>query len=189
VRHEVIGQTFGEVEGFDEHAELVARLVRCQPLGEFERVEDFGRLPAGEFALQHANVHVRVMRDERGHIKARTYFVGDHLQAGLLGHVLGGDAVNTGSEVLDRPVGLDQPACRLTDLAAHDRDHSQLHQVGRLLAVALDVDHGVVNACPVGHDASSSPHPISARPWRFCGTASHVSPVISPRYLPGMPDT
>ena len=77
MRDKVRRQAFSQRERRDQRAELVTHLARQQPSGEFESVQDLGALPPAEMAPQHADIDVRVVRNQNVGIKRLSYLALD----------------------------------------------------------------------------------------------------------------
>jgi len=72
---ETFGKPLGQLDGIDQRAELVTRLVRQQAAGELERVEHLGALPATELVLQDTNIDVRIVGDQRVSVQGPQHLV------------------------------------------------------------------------------------------------------------------
>src|SRR6266545_2231993 len=146
VWRQAIRELSRQCEGVDERAETVARLARQQATGKLERVEDLGTLPIVERALQHTDIYAGIMGDERGVLERTKHLTPDVRERRRLGQILVADTVNLSGHRRDGPLRAYQPARWRADDAADDRHQPELDQVGRLLAVALDVDDDVAEA-------------------------------------------
>ena len=77
MRNKAGGQAVSQRERCDQRAELVTHLAWQQSSGELESVKDLGALPPAEMAPQHADIDVRVVRNQNVGIKRLPDFAFD----------------------------------------------------------------------------------------------------------------